>query len=170
VTQTDAVTCGARKHENQRTPFAEWSYAGEPTRSLGQSAPFSSGPAWKSGSAGTPIVRDVKTASALVDRFMRAFEAGDQYELRALLTQNVTHVSDGGGVVVAARKPVVGREHVLRLRLGLRAKGIVGLHVILAPDEVGRAMGWGRPAEKRRVFTAFRSEAPARSREVAAQR
>jgi RNA polymerase sigma-70 factor (ECF subfamily) len=52
---------------------------------------------------------DRKVASALVDRFMRAFEAGDQHELRALLTQNATHVSDGGGVVFAARKPVVGR-------------------------------------------------------------
>jgi RNA polymerase sigma-70 factor, ECF subfamily len=150
---------------------------------------------------------DRKTASALADRFMRAFEAGDKYELRTPLTQNVTHVSDGGGVVVAARKPVVGRERVLRLWLGLRAKhwkaynfrrvqvggdpgfllsstagvmraviavatddtGIVSLHVILAPDKVARAVGWGRPAEGRRLLTALRPEAPARSWEVTVQ-
>jgi hypothetical protein len=49
--------------------------------------------------------------------------------------------------------------------------GIVGLHAILARDKVGRALGWGRPAEERsRLLTALRPKAPARSWEVVAQR
>jgi RNA polymerase sigma-70 factor (ECF subfamily) len=55
----------------------------------------------------------------LVARFLRAVERGDVQALAETLAQDVVHVSDGGGETVAARRPVVGRDAVLRLLAGL---------------------------------------------------
>jgi RNA polymerase sigma-70 factor (ECF subfamily) len=65
---------------------------------------------------------DRDAAAALVERFVRAIESGDEAELTSVLAHDVTHVADGGGVVAATRQPVTGREKVVRLLLGLRAK------------------------------------------------
>jgi RNA polymerase sigma-70 factor (ECF subfamily) len=72
-------------------------------------------------------VRDIRAADVratadrrtLATRFAEAFRAGDAAELTTLLAADVTLVSDGGGKVVAARRPLSGREEVLRLLTGL---------------------------------------------------
>lgn len=60
------------------------------------------------------------------DRVVQAFAAaaagGDLVSLVAVLDPEVVLVSDGGGVVSAARRPVVGADNVARFLLGLAAK------------------------------------------------
>jgi RNA polymerase sigma-70 factor (TIGR02957 family) len=50
----------------------------------------------------------------LVERFLTASRSGDVAGLVTLLTSDVTSTGDGGGKVVAARRPVVGRDRVAR--------------------------------------------------------
>lgn len=60
--------------------------------------------------------RGVRVAPAERDRLLQAFLAaarrGDVEELQTMLAENATAYSDGGGLVVAARKPIAGRERV----------------------------------------------------------
>lgn len=55
----------------------------------------------------------------LLAAFVDAAERGDLEALEAVLAEDVVALSDGGGVVLAARKPVVGRERVARFLLGI---------------------------------------------------
>lgn len=55
----------------------------------------------------------------LVQGFQRAMQTGDVGALTALLAEDVCHWSDGGGKVTAARRPLLGREAVLRFYNGL---------------------------------------------------
>lgn len=55
--------------------------------------------------------------------FLAAAATGDLDDLMALLSPDVQFVSDGGGVVTAARRPVDGPDRVARLVLGLRRRG-----------------------------------------------
>lgn len=63
---------------------------------------------------GTPESR-----RAIAERFARAFSSGDAGELAALLATDVGLWSDGGGKALAARRPLLGREEVLNLLVGL---------------------------------------------------
>ena len=56
----------------------------------------------------------------LVDRFVRAFRDGSEAELTSVLAADVGFWSDGGGKVLAARRPVFGREQVVNLLIGIR--------------------------------------------------
>ena len=56
----------------------------------------------------------------LIDRFVRAFRDGSEAELTSVLAADVGFWSDGGGKVLAARRPVFGRDHVVTLLLGIR--------------------------------------------------
>lgn len=69
----------------------------------------------------------------LVEALLRAFRAGDMGSLVAVLRADVVAVTDGGGETLAALRPVMGRDRVLRLFAGLLAK---------APPEL-RAMAAG---------------------------
>lgn len=51
----------------------------------------------------------------VVRRFLAACEGGDMATFLDLLTDDVTYVADGGGAVVAVRRPVQGAERVARL-------------------------------------------------------
>jgi RNA polymerase sigma-70 factor (ECF subfamily) len=51
---------------------------------------------------------DPAAARALLERFLAAVEGGDLGELETMLAEDVIIYTDGGGKVVAARKPVVG--------------------------------------------------------------
>lgn len=69
---------------------------------------------------------DARTASVtdaarqrMLDAFIAAAENGDLAALEAVLVDDVVALSDGGGVVHAARKPVVGRTRVARLLVGV---------------------------------------------------
>lgn len=60
------------------------------------------------------------------DRLMRRFEeavrAGDLRALKETLAEDITLYSDGGGKVVAARRPLVGVDKVSRFILGVERK------------------------------------------------
>ncbi|MER5516779.1 RNA polymerase sigma-70 factor [Streptomyces sp. NPDC002763] len=55
---------------------------------------------------------------ALVESFVAAAREGDLAGLEKLLADDVTWWSDGGGQVSAARRPIVGREKVMRFLAG----------------------------------------------------
>lgn len=69
--------------------------------------------------------RDVETnvsveeQEALVQQFVAAIEDGDTETVAQTLAEDAVVTSDGGGEVVAARRPIEGREHVTRFLLGI---------------------------------------------------
>ena len=66
--------------------------------------------------ADLPVVAD---RQLVLDRFLDALGGGDVADVTAILLDDAVLVSDGGGVVSAARRPVVGGERVARFLLGL---------------------------------------------------
>jgi RNA polymerase sigma-70 factor (ECF subfamily) len=58
----------------------------------------------------------------LLAAFIAAAQHGDLEALEAVLAEDIVALSDGGGVVLAARKPVVGRERVAQFLLGVLEK------------------------------------------------
>ncbi|MGW6689804.1 RNA polymerase sigma factor SigJ [Streptomyces sp. NPDC054961] len=58
----------------------------------------------------------------LVVGFLEAARSGDLARLEGLLAADARYVSDGGGVVSAARRPVEGRNNVARFLLGVLRK------------------------------------------------
>jgi RNA polymerase sigma-70 factor (ECF subfamily) len=58
----------------------------------------------------------------VVEAFGRAVQAGDLASLVAVLDPDVVLKSDGGGIVSAARNPILGADHVGRLLLGLAGR------------------------------------------------
>ncbi len=74
----------------------------------------------------------------LADRFLAAAAGQDLAALTALLADDVRLVSDGGGVKAATRRPVVGRDAVLRFVFGLIEKsagrlGVTPIELNLCP-------------------------------------
>jgi RNA polymerase sigma-70 factor, ECF subfamily len=63
-----------------------------------------------------------ETKERLVQRFLSALEAGDQESLLAVVAEDATFISDGGGRVSAVRNVIQGADHVVRLLLGLERK------------------------------------------------
>ena len=55
----------------------------------------------------------------LVEAFARATADGDVEALTAILDPDVTFVADGGGVTIAARKPLHGAARVARAWIGI---------------------------------------------------
>ncbi|WP_329112044.1 RNA polymerase sigma-70 factor [Streptomyces sp. NBC_01353] len=62
-------------------------------------------------------------ARPVAERFLAAAATGDVQGLMDLLAPDVVFLADGGGVVNAVRRPVVGPDKVARLLLGLLDKG-----------------------------------------------
>lgn len=62
---------------------------------------------------------DERLHRELVESFVAAAREGDVAGLEKLLAAEATWWSDGGGVVTAARRPIEGREKVLRFLAGL---------------------------------------------------
>lgn len=62
---------------------------------------------------------DREARRELADRFARAFRSADASELTSLLAADVTFVADGGGKAVAARRPLSGRDDVVRFLVGI---------------------------------------------------
>jgi RNA polymerase sigma-70 factor, ECF subfamily len=68
-----------------------------------------------------PRFRDAADAKRpLVGRFVNALRDGDGDELTSVLAEDVGFWSDGGGKVLAARRPVFGRESVVQVLVGIR--------------------------------------------------
>ena len=86
----------------------------------------------------------------LVERFVRAFSEGSEEELTRVLAADVGFWSDGGGKVLAARRPVFGRDQVVNMLVGFRrtaaASGVALDSVALDIAEVN-----GEPAVVLRV-------------------
>jgi RNA polymerase sigma-70 factor (ECF subfamily) len=61
-----------------------------------------------------------------LERFLTALEKGDLAQVQDLLAADVASYSDGGGRAHAARRPVVGAEHVVRYVDTLRRRLAVG--------------------------------------------
>jgi RNA polymerase sigma-70 factor (TIGR02957 family) len=73
---------------------------------------------------GSETLNEVEPARwrTLVERFLAAALEGDVAGLEALLAADAIAYSDGGGVVKAARRPVVSADNVARLVAGLALK------------------------------------------------
>lgn len=69
--------------------------------------------------------------AAVLEAFVAAAAAGDAQRLVGLLAPDVVLVSDGGGKVSAARRPVHGADDVARFVLGVTAGAGAGLRVEL---------------------------------------
>ncbi|MBD8078488.1 RNA polymerase sigma-70 factor [Cellulosimicrobium arenosum] len=63
----------------------------------------------------------------VVDRFLAALSTGDVQGLMDVLAPDVVLVSDGGGVVQAARHPIVGADRIARYLVGGigKARGVI---------------------------------------------
>ena len=72
--------------------------------------------------------RDRRTAATTAERdrlllaFVAAAQSGDLEALEAVLAEDVSAISDGGGAISAARRPVHGREKVAAFILGIVEK------------------------------------------------
>ena len=69
---------------------------------------------------------DVAEHRRVVEAFASAATSGDLAALIRVLDPDVVLVSDGGGLVTSARKPVLGADRVARFLLGLLAKEPAG--------------------------------------------
>lgn len=78
------------------------------------------------------VVSDVER-DRLLAALTAAAQSGDLAGLEAVLADDVVSLSDGGGVVSAARNPVVGRSNVARFVLGLLEKYSEGVTTLVIP-------------------------------------
>ncbi|WP_328327678.1 MULTISPECIES: RNA polymerase sigma-70 factor [unclassified Streptomyces] len=62
---------------------------------------------------------DSETGREVVQRFLRAAATGEVQALMDLLAPDVVQISDGGGKVVAAHRPITGSADVARFVLGV---------------------------------------------------
>lgn len=58
----------------------------------------------------------------LANAFLAASISGDVEEIRALLAADAIMYTDGGGVVIAARKPIYGGDKIARFMVGVQRK------------------------------------------------
>jgi RNA polymerase sigma-70 factor (ECF subfamily) len=65
---------------------------------------------------------DPRVRQEAAERFLEAAAGGDLNSMMELLAPDVVCWSDGGGKVTAARRPLVGADHVARWVLGVVAK------------------------------------------------
>lgn len=81
-----------------------------------------------------------EAAARIVDAFAAALGDGKLDALAALLAEDATVYTDGGGKRVAALNPVAGREKVIRFLAGMTKKAVYG-----PPTRVARATINGLP-------------------------
>ncbi|MFI6149545.1 RNA polymerase sigma factor SigJ [Streptomyces sp. NPDC051109] len=89
----------------------------------------------ETGRAGAPRPRfapDRAQWQSLVETFLAAAREGDVARLESLLAADVRYVADGGGIVSAARRPILGRAKVARFLAGALRKYGAGLPICLA--------------------------------------
>ena len=66
----------------------------------------------------------------LAAAFGAAAQSGDAGALAGLLAADVTYYSDAGGRMPAALRPIVGRDKVVRLIMGLGKKGLAAIRTV----------------------------------------
>ncbi|WP_235439291.1 RNA polymerase sigma-70 factor [Streptomyces yangpuensis] len=89
---------------------------------------------------------DPERWQGLVESFLTAARSGDLTQLEGVLAADVRYVSDGGGVVSAARRPILGRDAVARFALGAMAKYVAGVPVSVAEVNGTPALLFGEVA------------------------
>ncbi|GAA0333808.1 RNA polymerase sigma-70 factor [Streptomyces blastmyceticus] len=72
---------------------------------------------------------DSAAGREIVRRFLLAASTGEVQELMELLAPDVVQISDGGGKVVAARRPITGRDDVARFVLRVIRTSAATTHV-----------------------------------------
>ncbi|WP_433198351.1 RNA polymerase sigma-70 factor [Nocardia sp. CA-107356] len=77
-------------------------------------------------------------ARELIERFLKAARIGDIEALERMLAADVTSTADGGGLVNAARRPVVGAAAVARYLAGLFRWEVPGTKIAL--EEINGAL------------------------------
>ncbi|RDS78881.1 RNA polymerase sigma factor SigJ [Dyella monticola] len=65
----------------------------------------------------TRFTANAQTQRRLLERFAQALQQPTEENLRALFVEDAVHISDGGGVVTAALRPLLGSERIARLYL-----------------------------------------------------
>ena len=70
---------------------------------------------------------DRRAQREVTERFFAAVAGGDVDALMAVLSPGVVLVTDGGGRVQAARRPITGPVNVARFLVGVAAKGVAQL-------------------------------------------
>jgi RNA polymerase sigma-70 factor (ECF subfamily) len=89
---------------------------------------------------GMPPAVDAAEHRKVVSAFAVAVTSGDLTALIQVLDPEVVLVSDGGGAVTAARRPVLGADRVARFLLGIVAKARAGDRI--QPADVNGAPGF----------------------------
>ncbi|MFE3025688.1 RNA polymerase sigma-70 factor [Nocardia tengchongensis] len=72
---------------------------------------------------------DAETSRAVIERFLIATQTGDMQTLMDVLAPDVVQISDGGGKVTVAGKPVVGAERVATYLVRLARNGVADMLV-----------------------------------------
>lgn len=84
----------------------------------------------------------------LIEKFMAAVAAADEAAILSLFADDAMVISDGGGKVTSARKPIVGKSKIARLyyHLGLKAKGLWNAEITTINGELGIfSTAYGQP-------------------------
>jgi RNA polymerase sigma-70 factor (ECF subfamily) len=68
----------------------------------------------------------------IVEQFMAMLATGDTTQLTHLLAEDATLYGDGGGKVPSIRKPLVGRDKIIKLFMGLMSKAPEGTRAEIA--------------------------------------
>lgn len=68
------------------------------------------------------VAMSAQEKEALTERFLGALRSGDRDTLLSLVAPNATWTSDGGGIVTASRRVIVGADRIARLLLGMERK------------------------------------------------
>ncbi|WP_442943154.1 RNA polymerase sigma-70 factor [Nocardia sp. NBC_00565] len=74
----------------------------------------------------------------LIERFLKAARIGDVEALERMLAADVVSTADGGGLVNAARRPIVGAAAVARYLAGLFRWEVPGMVIVL--EEINGAL------------------------------
>lgn len=61
----------------------------------------------------------------IVQEFLKSWNQGDLHNLIALMAENITFWSDGGGQVTAARHPLYGCQKVARFLIAIRRSRLI---------------------------------------------
>ncbi|GAB2568793.1 RNA polymerase sigma-70 factor [Nocardia heshunensis] len=72
---------------------------------------------------------DSETSRAVIGSFLRAVQTGDEQALMDVLAPDIVSISDGGGKVSAARRPVLGADKVAAYLFGLARKGLADTRI-----------------------------------------
>ena len=133
-------------------------------------------PAATHASAGEAVPSE--QAQRVVQKFLAATATGEVSDLVALLTEDATLLSDGGGRVAAAGRPVHSADHISRFLVGIRRRSngkaefrfarVNGRHgaLVMVDGRLNRAISFDLEGERVRTIYIVRN--PEKLRHLAA--